>query len=80
MIRRNNLDKLPAWFRKLPQMEGSWASLIQTLAGHSSSVLAVAFSPDGKQIASGSKDTTIKLWDAVTGDLQKTLVGHLDSV
>ncbi|KFX98904.1 hypothetical protein O988_04145, partial [Pseudogymnoascus sp. VKM F-3808] len=34
------------------------------------------FSPDSKQIASGSKDKTIKLWDARTGDLQKTLAGH----
>jgi WD40 repeat protein len=76
VVRKNNLDKLPAWLRKLPQMEDSWASLMQTLAGHSSWVNAVAFSPDGKQIASGSYDETIKLWDARTGDLQKTLAGH----
>jgi len=40
----------------------------------------VAYSPDGKQIASGSMDKTIKLWDATTGDLQKTLVGHLKGI
>jgi WD40 repeat protein len=76
VVRSNNLDKLPAWLRKLPQMEDSWASLMQTLAGHSGWVTAVAFSPDGKQIASGSHDMTIKLWDARTGDLQKMLAGH----
>ena len=43
-------------------------------------VIAVAFSPDGKRIASGSDDKTIKLWDTATGDLEKTLVGHLDTV
>ncbi|KFZ19764.1 hypothetical protein V501_00497, partial [Pseudogymnoascus sp. VKM F-4519 (FW-2642)] len=81
VVRRNNLDKLPMWLRKVPQIEDSWASLIQTLTGHSSSVSAVAFSPDGKQIASSSDDNeTIKLWDARTGGLQKTLAGHLGSV
>ena len=33
-----------------------------TLQGHSSYVLSVAFSPDGKRIVSGSSDNTIKVW------------------
>ena len=41
---------------------------------------AIAFSPDGKQIASGSSDKTIQLWDVVTGDYQKTLIGHSEGV
>ncbi|CAI7616955.1 unnamed protein product [Penicillium discolor] len=40
----------------------------------------MAFSPDGKQIALGSSDKTIKLWDTTIGDLQKTLEGHSDWV
>src|SRR5205807_7498911 len=39
----------------------------QTLAGHRQGVLSLAVSPDGKTIASGSGDRTVKLWDATTG-------------
>ena len=33
-------------------------------SAHSSGVFSVAFSPDGKTIVSGSRDQTIKVWDA----------------
>jgi len=36
----------------------------------------VAWSPDGNQIASGSDDKTIKIWDSQSGDCQSTLTGH----
>ena len=40
----------------------------------------MAFSPDGKQIVSGSGDDTLKLWDATTGDEILTLTGHTGGV
>jgi WD40 repeat protein len=52
--------------------------IVQT--GHSSSVLAVAFSGDGKTLASGGQDKLVKLWDAATGRDLRTLKGHGDWV
>ena len=40
------------------------------------SVWSVAYSPDGKNIASGSFGKTIKVWNAQTGQCASTLIGH----
>ncbi|MDC0708830.1 AAA family ATPase [Stigmatella sp. ncwal1] len=50
------------------------------LLGHSDSVLSVAWSPDGRTLASGSFDNTLKLWAPSSGSLLRTLSGHSDSV
>jgi WD40 repeat protein len=44
------------------------------------SIFSVAFSPDGKTLASGSLDGQIELWEVATGKLQATLKGHEDDV
>ena len=51
-----------------------------TLTGHLDTVNSVAFSPDGKTLASGSRDETIRLWDVSTGELRLTFAGHADGV
>ena len=49
---------------------------LMVLAGHTDSVLAVAFSLNGKLIVSGSSDKTVRLWEAETGKLRRTREEH----
>jgi WD40 repeat protein len=50
------------------------------LNANAGSVWAVAYSPDGKSLASGHDDGTVKLWDPVTERERCTLVGHTGPV
>jgi WD40 repeat protein len=50
------------------------------MAGHTGEVKSVAFSPDGRTLASGSNDMTIRIWDVTSGLLLHTLEGHTDMV
>ncbi|MBI4786523.1 MAG: hypothetical protein HY782_05710 [Chloroflexi bacterium] len=51
-----------------------------TLRGHSAPLNGIAYSPDGKRLATASDDGTAKVWDATTGQLLLTLMGHTSPV
>ncbi len=58
----------------------SYPDLERYLHGHSDRVASLAFSPDGRLLASGSWDGSIVLWEASTGRPLDRLTGHADAV
>jgi WD40 repeat protein len=66
-----------------PPISPSATSAAETqplLLNHAGWVFEVAFSPDGRIIATAGRDTTIKLWDANSGALLRTLHGHSERI
>jgi WD40 repeat protein len=59
-----SLTQFPSFWNKLKEYS------------HSDSIYTLALSPDGQILASGSRDTTAKLWDLETGKLKTTLGGY----
>jgi WD40 repeat protein len=69
-----------------PWLEPIWSlpdkpdpALVRTLAGHTGRVRGVAFSPDGRLIASASQDKTVRIWDVRNGK-QHAKLDHVDWV
>jgi WD40 repeat protein len=49
--------------------------LLRTLEGHENVVLSVAFDPEGRTLASGGSDNTVKLWEVASGKLLRPSKG-----
>src|SRR6266700_5639907 len=54
--------------------------LQHTLRGHTEEIRQIAWSPDGRLLASGSNDQTVRLWDVTTGRQIRALEGHTDDI
>lgn len=53
---------------------------VVSTAGHDVDVLTLAFSPDGTSFVTGAGDGMIKIWEAATGQLIRSLAGHSNTV
>ncbi len=75
------VGKEPAfWLRQINQVGAEDSSQVRVFAGHTDRVTSVAFSPNGKQILTGSNDQTARLWDTTNGQVLLTLEKHTAKV
>ncbi|MDZ8055878.1 MAG: NB-ARC domain-containing protein [Aulosira sp. ZfuVER01] len=72
--------KIPGLLPQTASLTPPGGFLVRTLVGHSNWVSAVALSPDGKYVISGSHDNTLKVWNWETGEQLQTFTGHSDWV
>ena len=69
------------WLRPLTaNLTPPGGPLIRILEGHTGPIHAVAVTPDGKYVISGSDDHILRVWDIESGEELRTLEGHTDSV
>ena len=81
MVSRHFLPQFPQTLKADISPEAGWPFTVALFEGHNDGVTSIAYSPDGRHIVSGSDDSTIRVWNAETGDLMGgPLEGHTKSV
>ncbi len=68
------------WGGPPPELEAAPRAELVLQTGHSSYITSLAWSPDGKHLATGSHDYTVVIWDVLTGDKVLALKGHTSDV
>src|SRR5438105_3309405 len=61
-------------------LDGDSGELRHELRGHDQAVSALAFSADGRRLASAGEDKVVRVWDVERGVLCGTLAGHTDRI
>ncbi|MBE9164370.1 MULTISPECIES: WD40 repeat domain-containing protein [Microcoleaceae] len=62
------------------QLKTSSGATLKATLQHSDSILSAAISPDGQLLATGSHDSTVKVWSLHSGELLRTICGHSTAV
>jgi len=68
------------YYNDIPDPTRPFLPQVATLEGHHDAIISVAFSPDGKRLATGSLDNTVRIWDLELGKELVILVGHTDAI
>ena len=68
------------WLKNKRQMKTTDPALVRIFSGHEGYVNSVSISADGKRLASGSDNETVRLWDTETGKEIQRFVGHEELV
>ncbi|EKM59070.1 uncharacterized protein PHACADRAFT_48379, partial [Phanerochaete carnosa HHB-10118-sp] len=79
-LREYYIGRISGVPRVLRGLQQDWDTCMLTIEGHTNTVMAVCFSPDGRRIVSAGADNTVRLQDAITGSHLHTLEGHEDIV
>jgi WD40 repeat protein/serine/threonine protein kinase len=80
LLKSSFLEDIDATLSMLYQFSVPCVQIAKSFAGHSDSVLCLSFSPDNQFLLSGSRDSTIKLWQVKTGRAIMTYKGHTKGV
>jgi WD40 repeat protein len=72
-IRRLWTDKALPWLASAPPPSRHWHRDFRSFRGHRDWIRSVAFSANGRLLASGSDDSTVRIWDVETGEMQHVL-------